>query len=549
MADILVVEDDRAFFELVADFLEDSGHRAACAESADEFLAAVDARSPQLVIMDMQFPGGGAPYAAKLVARRPALARVPVIFCSAMPMDEVKRWFPEHPLRRYHPKPVDFDAMRRQVEELLGAVAGAAGPSEPRTRLAQALEREAAALRGPAGNDVGARVAELLLADALAAGASDVHFDPQRDSVLVRYRVDGMLRDQAAYPKARFPIVPRLRVLSNLPPIPAVNAGAEEGSFEIPGLPREVRARLSSFPCGNGEKIVVRILDGRSGILKLDALGIEGRALERFKEVIQQPAGVLFVSGTTGSGKTTTLTAVLEFLSRSELNIMTLEDPIEYQLPRVNHAQINPRCGFGFAEGLRGVLRQDPNVIMVGEARDAETAELCLRAATTGHKVFSTIHAHGAAGVVPRLLAMGMEPFLVSDALSGALAQRTLRRVCGVCAEPAMIDPELLETVLKAVEPAQRESVRAILSKPGGRFLRGRGCAACYGSGYRGRIGIFELLVVDPAIRAMILEKAPGAEIADQARRGGMRTLLMDAAAKVWSGATSLEEAYRIMRV
>src|SRR5579859_1415421 len=415
MANILILEDDDSFYAVEEAFATKLGHTVSRATNPDEFVAAGVNQSFDLVVMDMQFPGGGAPYAVRLISNNSKLAALPYLFCSGMPIDQVKQWFPESPKRRYIQKPPDFNEFKKFVSELLlqspAPTAAAKLAAEP-SPLAQMIQQE---VQNPKNekdaNAAAARMADFILSDALRVGASDIHLDPDRNSVYVRYRIDGLLRDQAAYPKERFPVNARLRVLSNLPPTAAANAGNEEGSFDVPNSGRPVRARLSSFPCGHGEKLVMRLLDTSQAALSLDVLGFVPEVLEVLKRLISQPSGIFFTTGKTGSGKTMTLSSVMQFLNREDLNLMTLEDPIEFQIPRVNHAQINAKHDFTWADGLRGILRQDPNVIMVGEVRDAETAEIALRAATTGHKIFSTIHAANSAGVVTRLLGMGIEPF------------------------------------------------------------------------------------------------------------------------------------------
>ncbi|MBI5243000.1 MAG: Flp pilus assembly complex ATPase component TadA [Elusimicrobia bacterium] len=548
MADILVMDDDPNFVLLVKDVLELWGHKVSSAQNLNEFRIALANKLPGLIIMDMQFPGGGAPAAMKLLQDSRELSNIPVIFCSAMVQAHIKRWFPESPQRRYQKKPVEFESLKQQLQELLPKP----DPSRPitldaqQTALAAVIARETPRdARASDMNAAASRIADAMFADAVHLGASDIHLDPHGSAVFVRYRIDGILRNQACYSKEALPLIPRLRVMANMQPTAPANPMPEEGSFDIPMGSRPVRGRLSSYPSAHGDRLALRILDMGMGILGLNSLGFLPEELAKLQEVILRPNGIFLVSGGTGSGKTTTLCSVLKVLSQQNINIMTIEDPVEYLLNNVVHTQISPKVGLTFAEGLKSMLRQDPNVIMVGEVRDRETAEVAFQAAMTGHAIFSTIHASNAPGVVTRLLGMGIDPYMLSSFLNGTMAQRLVRRVCSECAQPENPKPEIIQSILRAADTQQAQAIQSLLSSPGGAFVSGKGCPACYMSGYRGRVGAFELLVLNDEIRGLILSKSGAAEITPAAIKSGMKTLLMDAAEKARCGWTTLEEVAR----
>lgn len=391
-------------------------------------------------------------------------------------------------------------------------------------------------------NELSTVLAILILDYAVKEGTSDIHFDPHATNTLVRFRIDGQLQDRVAYITGSFQIQAQLRVMANLSPRAPAAHSPEDSRFQVLVDGRPVQFRISSFPTAYGDKLVLRVLDQGKDTLNLERLGFLPPVLERLKEVIRSPCGIFLISGVTGSGKTTTLCSILKALSVPEVNIVTLEDPIEYDVPRVIHTQVNPRIGFTFAEGLRSVLRQDPDIIMVGEIRDLETAEMAFRAAVTGHLIFASVHATTATGVLSRLLSIGMDSYLVKNALLGSLAQRLIRRVCAQCAQPMNPSAELVEAIVRHLESDYAQKVRAVLTRPGGRFLRGKGCPACRMTGYKGRIGIFELLTFDDILRSFITEKMDVLQLRKAAVNSGMRTLTLDATEKVVSGIASLED-------
>ena len=378
------------------------------------------------------------------------------------------------------------------------------------------------------------QLVNLVINQAIQDRASDIHVEPFERELRVRYRVDGILHEASSPPKRLHPaIVSRIKILSDMNI--AERRIPQDGRMRIQSAGRQIDVRVSTIPTLYGESVVMRILDRSSAVLTLEQLGMRLDALSRFRRLISSPHGILLVTGPTGSGKTTTLYAALHEIYSPERKVITIEDPVEYQLQGVNQMQVHPQIGLTFANGLRHIVRQDPDVIMVGEIRDAETADIAIHAALTGHLVLSTLHTNDAAGAVSRLLDMGAEPYLVASSLIGSVAQRLARVICPRCRE---------------VVPASSDmwSQAAVLSDDLGRgpIYHGRGCEECKGVGYRGRTGLFELLPVDDAVRQMILRRSASTEIRTHAVAQGMSTLLADARAKVLDGTTTISEMLRV---
>jgi type IV pilus assembly protein PilB len=373
---------------------------------------------------------------------------------------------------------------------------------------------------------------------AVRARASDVHIEPQEKSTRVRYRIDGILHEKLTIPKALHnALVSRVKILSGMKidekRVP------QDGRFSFKGGDDEVDLRVSSLPSTWGEKIVMRILKKTGGIPDLPDLGLRGRGLKNLEDAILRPHGIVLICGPTGSGKTTTLYSIIQRINTPKINIMTLEDPIEYKIPGVNQVQVNPVAGLTFASGLRSFLRQDPNVILVGEIRDQETADLAIQASLTGHLVFSTLHTNDASGSLPRLLDMGAEPYLLASSMTAVVAQRVVRKIHDKCKVAYDADPKVVS------------EIKATLGNlwPDGKTLKlykGKGCADCNSSGYYGRIGIFEVLSITEKISRLILERSPASAIEKQAREEGMITLKQDGYLKVLEGITTLEETLRV---
>jgi type II secretion system protein E len=377
------------------------------------------------------------------------------------------------------------------------------------------------------------RLVNLLLEGALAADASDIHIEPFEDSLRVRYRVDGLLYDQEAPPRRlQAALTSRIKIMAEMNI--AERRLPQDGRIRVTATGgRRVDIRVSTVPTIHGESIVMRLLDRSSVFLPFDRLGFAPAAARGFEALIHRPHGIVLVTGPTGSGKTTTLYAALDKINRPDLKIITVEDPVEYQLKGINQIPVRPKIGLSFASGLRHIVRQDPDVIMVGEIRDLETAEIAIQAALTGHLVFSTLHTNDAPGAVTRLQDMGCEPYLVSSVLSGVLAQRLVRRVCQACRAPDHPEP----TTLLAL---------GVTDAAGVELFHGKGCDDCRGTGYRGRTGIYELFRITEDARSLIVRKAPAGEIRRLAVAQGMVTLREDAWAKACAGLTTVQEILRV---
>lgn len=378
------------------------------------------------------------------------------------------------------------------------------------------------------------RYVNAIIFKASAERASDVHIEPYEDRLKVRFRVDGILHDVATEDRAfQAAIISRVKVMSGLNI--AEKRLPQDGRIGIKIAGRDVDIRVSTIPTQFGERIVMRLLDKTATVLDFEQLGITGKNREVIEKLIQKPNGIILVTGPTGSGKTTTLYSCLARINTPELNILTVEDPIEYQLEGIGQMQVNPRINFTFATGLRAILRQDPDVVMVGEIRDTETAEIAIQASLTGHLVLSTLHTNDSAGAVTRLLDMNIEPFLVASSLLAVMAQRLVRRLCPDCREPYQISREELREL--GVDPALMPERLPIVYRAGK-----SNCARCQGLGYTGRTGIHELLMIDDEVRSLILQRVDSNSIKSSAMKRGFKTLRLDGAQKVLDGVTSLEE-------
>jgi general secretion pathway protein E len=376
------------------------------------------------------------------------------------------------------------------------------------------------------------RLVNSILTQAVRARASDIHIEPFERELKVRYRIDGILYN-ILYPPRRLQaaISSRIKVMANLNI--AERRLPQDGRIRIRVGEKDVDIRVSVVPTAFGERIVLRLLDKTSMLLGLEEIGMGEETYTRYSRLIKRSNGIILVTGPTGSGKTTTLYATLHKINSPELNIITIEDPIEYQLNGIGQIQVNPRIDLTFANGLRSILRQDPDIIMVGEIRDRETAEIAIQASLTGHLVFSTLHTNDAAGAVTRLLDMAVEAFLVSSSVLAILAQRLVRVICKECKEPYR--PEIALAKELGLDPAFD-----------GVFYRGKGCGACFQTGFRGRSGVYELLVIDDSIRSLVMSGADSSVIKRQAITQGMLTLLRDGARNVVKGVTTADEILRV---
>ncbi len=373
-----------------------------------------------------------------------------------------------------------------------------------------------------------------LITKAYRQRASDIHIEPFEAEVIIRYRVDGILYEAQRPPYRALPnITSRLKMMANLDI--AEKRLPQDGRFSVRIAGKQADVRVSTLPTAFGERVVLRLLDKSSGVLDLTDIGVAAEMLPQIEKMIQKSHGIFLVTGPTGAGKTTTLYSALSSIDARKQNIITVEDPIEYQLAGVGQIQVNPKIDLTFAQGLRSILRQDPDVIMVGEIRDSETAKIAVQAALTGHLVFSTLHTNDAAGALARLVEMGVEPFLAASALVGVLAQRLVRTVCPHCKVSYRPDEQLLAELFDEVEVPQQIT-----------FYRGRGCSHCMDVGYLGRTGLYELLEVTDSIRQLVTSNADAATIRQQALKQGMRPLRRAGLAKVLAGVTTVEEILRV---
>jgi len=393
-------------------------------------------------------------------------------------------------------------------------------------------EVQVASLHDMAGEAPVVRLANSIFAQAIRDGASDIHISPQQNTVSLRFRIDGKLMEVPSPPKSLFlPIIARMKILANMDI--TVSRIPQDGRFTLKIDKKEINVRVSSIPTIYGENLVLRLLDMSGGIYTLDRLGMVAQDKEKIESMSGKPYGMILSTGPTGSGKSTSLYAILNSINEPDVNIITLEDPVEYRINNIRQVQLNRKAGMTFASGLRSILRQDPDIIMVGEIRDAETAAISVQAAQTGHRVLSTVHTNDAAGAITRFIDMGIEPFLISSVMLVSFAQRLVRTVCPYCKESYTPPQKGLEAMGIMAQDAKNAT-----------FQRGKGCYQCKNTGYKGRTGLFEVLVNDEMVQDMILKKMPSQEITRAAVDAGkLRTLREDAAEKVIKGITTLEEA------
>ncbi|MCL6582091.1 MAG: type II secretion system ATPase GspE [bacterium] len=378
------------------------------------------------------------------------------------------------------------------------------------------------------------KLVNLIITRGIDDGASDIHIEPFEDKLLVRLRIDGILHDIESPPKRlQAAITSRIKIMANLNI--AERRLPQDGRVRLRVAGKKIDLRVSTVPTLYGESVVMRILDRSSILLTLEELGFPEDKLAQFEALIRKPHGIILVTGPTGSGKTTTLYAALEKINSPDKKIITVEDPVEYQLSGVNQIQVNPKIGLTFASGLRSIVRQDPDIMMIGEIRDLETAEIAIQSALTGHLVFSTLHTNDSCGAVTRLLDMGVEGYLVASCLEGVLAQRLVRTICKRCKQAVIPDKKVLASM--NLSPKESSIV-----------YRGRGCEECKNTGYRGRTGIYELLLINETIRRLIVEKTGANIIRQKAIQGGLKTLREDGWEKVKKGITTIEEVLRVTK-
>ncbi|UCF93101.1 MAG: type II/IV secretion system protein [Desulfobacterales bacterium] len=389
---------------------------------------------------------------------------------------------------------------------------------------------EVSSLQGMAEEAPVVRLVNSILSQGVREGASDVHISPEKDYVQIRFRVDGNLHEVPAPPKSMFlPIISRLKILANMDI--AVSRIPQDGRFTVKMKNKDINIRASTIPSIHGENMVLRLLDTSTSIYSLERLGMTESDRQKLEGMITKPYGMILSTGPTGSGKSTSLYSILKKINQPHINIITVEDPVEYRIEKIRQVQLNRKAGMTFASGLRSILRQDPDVIMVGEIRDSETATIAVQAALTGHRVLSTLHTNDAAGAITRFIDMGIEPFLVSSVMLVSFAQRLVRRVCTQCKSPYTPSKEVLQAW-------QIENIAD------GNFVQGRGCFNCMHTGYRGRTGVYEVLVIDEKIQNLILQRKSAQVINKAALESGNFTpLKANAINKVLNGITTLEEA------
>ncbi len=385
----------------------------------------------------------------------------------------------------------------------------------------------------------------LIIAISLSSGVSDIHIEAQEKQVDVKYRIDGILQKVASVKKEYWPrIVNRIKLFSGLKL--NITTVPQDGRFTIFTTEGKVDVRVSTLPTSYGESIVMRLLKPGTIGLQFEQLGIRGKAYEQLKREVERPNGMIITTGPTGSGKTTSLYAILNKLNDGATKIITLEDPVEYQLAGISQSQIDKSKDYTFAKGLHSILRQDPDVVMVGELRELETAEVAIQAALTGHLVLSTIHTNSAAGAVPRFLSMGVQPFLLAPALNAVIGQRLVRKIHDACKEETTLEPEKLERVKKIVATINPESGYTV-DVNAMKFSHGKGCDACGGTGYKGRLGVYEILTMSPAIEKVILSgKVSEYDMQDIAMKEGMVSMVQDGILKVLDGITTVDEVFGV---
>lgn len=447
--------------------------------------------------------------------------------------------------------PSVFANLLKQYRTLKGEVKKALDELESELKVDKSKERavDAGDLEKLVEEAPISKVVAVILKHAVEGGASDIHIEPVRDKLRVRFRLDGILHSSIILPLKIHPaVVARIKILANLK-IDETRL-PQDGRFSIKLDGKDIDFRVSTFPTTLGEKIVMRILDPTEGLKSFENLGLEGRNFSVVKEAIEKPYGLILSTGPTGSGKTTTLYALLNTVNREGVNIITLEDPVEYFMEGVNQSQVKPDIGYDFATGLRHILRQDPNVIMVGEIRDKETAGLATNAALTGHIVLSTLHTNDAIGVIPRLIDLGVEPFLIPPTLSVAIAQRLVRKLCPFCKaktkptkdirDEIWRDYNSIPEIIRKKLPVKIDSMQDIY------IFEPKGCKRCNNKGYSGRIGVFEVLSMTKKLSEIVLKEPDETKILEEAKNQGMTTMKQDGIIKVISGVTSMEEILRV---
>ena len=433
-----------------------------------------------------------------------------------------------------------YQSLESEVKEAIDIDPGSSNDKEKH------LQKDISVNESISNNAPAARIVASMLKRAIREKASDIHIEPEETEVAVRFRIDGILQKRVILPKdIQLAVISRIKILCNMKideqRLP------QDGRFSINIDDRQVDFRVSSMPVAYGEKIVMRILDKLSGILTIEQLGIEGNGLENLNKNLEKTHGMILVTGPTGSGKTTTLYALIDQLFTEGVNIVTLEDPIEYRMPGINQSQVNSEIDYTFASGLRSIVRQDPDIIMIGEIRDAETADMAVHASLTGHIVLSTLHTNNAAGAAPRLIDMNIEPFLLTSTINAIIGQRLARKICDKCKQEEEVPEQEVQKIkieiakMPEIERKKYESMQL-------KLFKGKGCKACGNSGYKGRIGLYEVLPISEPVKQLILDKKSTTDIESEAIKEGMVTMLQDGLIKALTGKTTLEEVWRVTK-
>jgi len=427
-------------------------------------------------------------------------------------------------------------ATSKEIEQAINQYYGVAGSVDDLIKdIGPTSETSAQTVTTPTEEAPIIKLVNMLILRAVSENASDVHIEPTGKNIRIRYRVDGIMHDVSSTPSYLLSsIVTRIKVMSKMDI--AETRLPQDGRFELKVEGKSIDVRVSTFPSIYGEAVVMRLLDKGSVLFGLKDIGFSTENLKIFEEAVQRPYGIILVTGPTGSGKTTTLYATLNHIVSPEKNIMTIEDPVEYELAGVRQAQVNSKAGLEFATALRSMLRQDPDVILVGEIRDPETAKISIQSALTGHLVFSTLHTNDAAGALTRLVDMGIEPFLTASSVAAVVAQRLVRTICPRCKVPASPPKEILDIIALNLDKKHE-------------FYQGKGCKACHNTGYKGRSAIFEILSITDKIRELIINKASAMEIRQAAIAAGMKTLRDDGLEKVFEGKTTIDEVLRVTQL
>ena len=380
------------------------------------------------------------------------------------------------------------------------------------------------------------QLVNMIIVDAIKERASDIHLEPNQRGLLVRYRIDGILHDIRMLPvRVRPAVISRIKILSYMDI--AERRLPQDGRFQLRFGAREVDLRVSSIPTVFDEKIVIRILDKSQGVISLKSIGFTDTQLNEFRQMLNKPHGIILITGPTGSGKSTTLYAGLNEVDSTSKNVITVEDPVEYKLDRINQINVRPKINLTFANALRSILRQDPDIIMIGEMRDSETAHIAVQSALTGHLVFSTLHTNDAVGSLTRMIDMGVEPFLIASSIIGVMAQRLVRKICEHCKEEYTPDENIFDDLRLNFELPDKKSIK---------LYQGKGCSHCKNTGYYGRTSIFEMMPINDEIRSLILKKTSSSEIKEVAIRYGMKTLLDSGIVKALAGITTIDEVFRV---